>query len=89
MHKTRCVVELEEEEISLFFEVLVEALRIWSEKGFESEEEKTEYQRIVNVVSKLFEPMRETTILSPMYIRTLERLKAHLEKQQMVSSQTK
>jgi len=80
MHKTRCAAEFEGEEISLFFEVLIEALRVWSEKGFESEEEKAEYQRIVNVVSKLLEPIRETTILSPSYIRTLERLQAHLEK---------
>jgi len=88
MHKTRCVVELEGEEISLFFEVLIETLRVWSEKGFESEEEKAEYQRIVGVVSKLLEPIRETTIISSGYIRTLERLKAHLEKQQTISSKT-
>jgi len=86
MHKTRCVVELEGEEITLFFEVLIETLRVWSEKGFESEEEKAEYQRIVGVVSKLFEPIRETNILSPSYIGTLERLKVHLEKQQTISS---
>jgi len=86
MHKTSCAVELEGEEISLLFEVLIEGLRVWSEKGFESEEEKAEYQRIVSVVSKLFEPMRGTTVLSPSYIRTLERLKAHLEKQQALTS---
>jgi len=55
MHKTRCAVELEGEEISLFFEVLDEGLRMWSEKGFQSEEEKAEYQRIVSVVSRLRE----------------------------------
>jgi len=63
MHKTSCVVELEGEEISLFFEVLIETLRVWSEKGFESEEEKAEYQRIVSVVSKLREAIGETTTL--------------------------
>jgi len=63
MHKTRCAVELEGEEISLLFEVLDEGLRVWSERGFESEEEKAEYQRIVSVVSKLREAMRETTTL--------------------------
>jgi len=88
VHKTRCVVELEGEEITLFFEVLIETLRVWSKKGFENKEEKAEYQRIVGVVSKLFEPWRETTILSPSYIRTLERLNAHLEKQQTTSSKT-
>ena len=61
MHKTRCAVELEGEEISLLFEVLDEGLRVWSEKGFESEEEKAEYQRIVSVVSRLREAMGETT----------------------------
>lgn len=88
MHKTRCVVELEGEEISFFFEVLIETLRVWSEKGFENEEEKAEYQRIVGVVSKLLEPMRDTNILSPSYIRALERLKVYLEKQQTISSKT-
>jgi len=85
MHKTSCAVELEKEEVSLLFEVLIEGLRVWSEKGFESEEEKAEYQRIVGVVSKLLEPIRETTIISSNYIRTLERLKAHLEKQRAIS----
>jgi len=61
VHKTRCAVELEGEEISLLFEVLDEGLRVWSEKGFESEEEKAEYQRIVSVVSRLREAMGETT----------------------------
>ena len=63
MHKTRFIVEFEGEEITLFFEVLIETLRVWSEKGFESEEEKAEYQRIVSVVSKLREAIRENTIL--------------------------
>jgi len=63
MHKTSCVVELEGEEITLFFEVLIETLRVWSEKGFESEEEKAEFQRIVSVVSKLREAIGETTTL--------------------------
>jgi len=55
MHKNRCAVELEKEEVSLLFEVLIEGLRVWSEKGFESEEEKAEYQRVVSVVCKLRE----------------------------------
>jgi len=59
MHKTRCAVELEGEEITLFFEVLDETLRVWSEKGFESEEEKAKYQRIANLVNKLREGMGE------------------------------
>jgi hypothetical protein len=63
MHKNSCAVELEKEEISILFEVLVEGLRVWSEKGFESEEEKAEYQRIVSVVSKLREVLGETTTL--------------------------
>jgi len=63
MQKTSCVVEFEGEEISLLFEVLVETLRVWSEKGFESGEEKAEYQRLVSVVSKLREAIGETTTL--------------------------
>jgi hypothetical protein len=63
MHKTRCAVELEGEEISLFFEVLDESLRIWSEKGFESEEKKAKYQRIASVVNKLREGMGEKVTL--------------------------
>jgi len=61
MHKTSCVVELKGDEISLFFEVLDETLRVWSEKGFKSEEEKAEYQRILSVANKLHEAMGETT----------------------------
>jgi len=82
VHKTSCAVELEGEEISLLFEVLVEGLCIIREQGFQSEEEKTEYQRIVSVVNRLFEPVRKTTTLSPSYVQTLERLKGHLGKQQ-------
>lgn len=63
MHKNSCVVELEGEEISLLFEVLVEGLRVWSEKGFESREEKEQFQRIIKVVSKLREAMGENTTL--------------------------
>jgi len=63
VHKTSCAVEFEGEEITLLFEVLIETLRVWSEKGFESEEEKTEYQRIVSVVSKLREAIGENATL--------------------------
>ena len=63
MHKTSCFVEFGKEELSHLIDFLVEDLRVWSEKGFESEEEKAEYQRIVSVVSKLREAMGETTIL--------------------------
>lgn len=59
MHKTRCVVELEGEAITLFFEVLDETLRTWSEKGFESEEEKAKYQHIANLVNALREGIGE------------------------------
>jgi len=61
MHKTRCAVELEGEEISLLFEVLDEGLRVLSKKGFESEEEKAEYQRIVSVISRLRKVIGEAT----------------------------
>jgi hypothetical protein len=53
VHKTRCAVELEGEAISLLFEILDEGLRLLREKGFESDEEKADYQRIVSVVSGL------------------------------------
>jgi len=78
MHKTECVVELEGEAISILFEVLVEGLSILSEKGLKSEEEKNEYQRVLDFADKLFETVRKTATLSPKYIRTLERLKGHL-----------
>jgi len=63
MHKTRCAVELEKEEISLLVDFLVEDIRVWSEKGFESGEEKAQFQRLVSVVSKLREAIGETTTL--------------------------
>jgi len=81
MHKTEYVVELEGEAISILFEVLVEGLSILSEKGLESEEEKKEYQRVVDFANRLFEAVRKTGILSPDYVQTLERLKQDLERQ--------
>jgi hypothetical protein len=87
VHKTRCVVELEGEAISILFEVLVEGLSLLSEKGLESEEEKREYQRVVDLADKLFETVRKTAILSPNYVQTLERLKRDLRRQQTTPSQ--
>jgi len=86
MHKTECVVELEGEAISLLFEVLVEGLSLLSEKGLECEEEKKEYQRVLDFADKLFETVRKTGILSPSYVQTLERLKRDSERQQATSS---
>ena len=63
MNGTTATVELEKEELSYLINFLVEDLRAWSEKGFESREEKEQFQRIVSVASKLREAMRETTIL--------------------------
>ena len=59
MHKEGCVVELEGEQISFFFEVLVEALYVWSKKGFENEEEKKECKRIVGMVNQYREEMEK------------------------------
>jgi len=86
VHKTECVVELDEEAISILFEVLVEGLSILSEKGLKSEEEKNEYQRVLDFADKLFETVRKTDILSPSHVQTLERLKRDLKRQQTTSS---
>jgi len=63
MHKTCCAVEFEGEELSFLVDFLVDDLRVWSEKGFESEDEKEQFQQLVNVVSKLREATGETTTL--------------------------
>jgi len=63
MSETTMAVEFGKEELSCLVDFLVDDLRVWSEKGFESEEEKAEYQRIITVVSKLREAAGETTIL--------------------------
>jgi len=63
MSKTPLEVEFGKEELSYLVNYLVEDLRSWSEKGFESREEKEQFQRIASVTSKLREAMRETTTL--------------------------
>jgi len=63
MNKTAVTVEFGKEELSYLVNYLVEDLRVWSEKGFESREEKKQFQRIVSVVSKLREAIGETTTL--------------------------
>jgi len=63
MNEIAVTVEFGKEELSYLIDFLVEDLRSWSEKGFESREEKEQFQRIVNVASKLREAMGETTTL--------------------------
>ena len=63
MSKTTIMVEFEKEELSYLTDYLVEDLRVWSEKGFESREEKEQFQRTISVVSKLREAMGENTTL--------------------------
>jgi len=56
-------IEFGKEELSYLVNYLVEDLRSWSEKSFESREEKEQFQRMVSMVSKLREAMGETTTL--------------------------
>jgi len=63
MSKTSIIVKFGKGELSYLIDYLVEDLRAWSEKGFESREEKEQFQRIVNVTSKLRKAIRETTTL--------------------------
>jgi len=63
MSRTEVSIEFGRDELSFLIDFLVDDLRVWSEKGFESEEEKAEFQRIVSVVSKLREAVGETTTL--------------------------
>lgn len=51
MSKTAVTVEFGKGEISCLIDFLVDDLRVWSEKGFESRREKEQFQRIVSVVS--------------------------------------
>ena len=63
MSKTTLTVEFEKEELSYLIDYLVEDLRVWSEKGFESREEKEQFQRTISAVSKLREAMGENITL--------------------------
>lgn len=63
MSRTVVAIEFGEEELSCLVDFLVEDLRVWSEKGFESGEEKEQFQRLVSVVSKLREAIGEITSL--------------------------
>jgi len=63
MSKTSITVEFGKEELSHLTDYLVEDLRAWSEKGFESRKEKEQFQRIISVVSKLREATGETATL--------------------------
>jgi len=63
MNGTTVAVELGKEELSYLIAHLIMDLQAWSEKGFESREEKEQFQRVVSVVSKLREAMGETPTL--------------------------
>jgi len=63
MTKTPVTVKFGKEELSYLIDYLVEDLRAWSEKGFENTEEEEQFQRIVNVVGKLREALRENVTL--------------------------
>lgn len=63
MSKT-VVVKFEQKEISCLIDHLLEDLRVWSEKGFESKEEEESFQRIVYIVSKLREANKENEVIS-------------------------
>jgi len=52
MSETKVPIEFGREELSCLIDFLVDDLRFWSEKGFESREEKEQFQRIVSVASK-------------------------------------
>jgi len=63
MSETSITVEFGKEELSFLIDFLVEDIRVWSEKGFESGEEKEQFQQIVSVVSKLREALGENATL--------------------------
>jgi len=63
MKKSAIMVELGKEELSYLIDFLVEDLRVWSEKGFDSWEEKEQFQSIVNVLCKLREAIGESATL--------------------------
>jgi hypothetical protein len=63
MSETTVAVEFGKEELSYLIDFLVEDLRVWSEKGFDSGEEKEQFQSIVNVLCKLREAIGESATL--------------------------
>jgi len=63
MSKT-VVVRFEQKEISCLIDYLLEDLRVWSEKDFESKEEEESFQRMACIVSKLREANEENELIS-------------------------
>jgi hypothetical protein len=63
MSKTAVTVEFGKEELLYLINYLVEDLRVWSEKGFESKEEKEQFQNILSAVNKLREAIGENIVL--------------------------
>ncbi|MBX5328699.1 MAG: hypothetical protein QHH18_07015 [Candidatus Bathyarchaeota archaeon] len=59
MNKRAIRVEFRKKELSYLLNYLVEDLRTWSEKGFESKEEEEQFQHILGVVDKLRKATRE------------------------------
>lgn len=53
MNKTRIVVEFEKKELTYLIDYLLEELRVWTEKGFESREEERQFQRTSDIVCRL------------------------------------
>jgi len=63
MSRTTVTVEFGKKELSFLIDFLVEELRVWSEKSFESRREEEQFQRMVGVVSKLREAIGENITL--------------------------
>lgn len=63
MNGTLVSVELGKEELAHLIDFLIEDLRVWNEKGFESREEEEQFQRILGVVNKLREAAGENVTL--------------------------
>lgn len=50
-------VKLSKNELKYMVDFLIEVLRVWHEKGFESKKEEMEFQQVVIITSKLREAL--------------------------------
>ncbi|MEM3759589.1 MAG: hypothetical protein QXZ02_00595 [Candidatus Bathyarchaeia archaeon] len=63
MSKAIVTVKFRKKDLSYLVDYLVEDLRVWNEKGFESKEERERFQQLISIINILREANREKTTI--------------------------
>lgn len=63
MSKAIVTVKFRKKDLSYLIDYLVEDLRVWNEKGFESKEERERFQHLISIINVLRKANREKTII--------------------------